>query len=244
MQEDALNKYKMWEGWREYFNLSSVVLGPDGKRVDWPAKQQNDVEVRGFAYPLPPVDLYRRNERRFPPPTHERNFREAYSLLVTLQSAKGPRRSMVWQCVYDRVNSNSRDSPRWQVAFLEAGGSDQLIKACTGVPAEADDNLAPHKKLTLTRDLEGEQQADVVQTERYLVIAIMGRMIGTSQESRVRLIKDGAVDCILEGTADLDPEVQACAIAGLKALVFFPEGRQVVDYTTLMSCLDRAVKDP
>jgi len=68
-------------------------------------------------------------------------------------------------------------------------------------------------------------------------MAILGRMLGTSAESRADLLGQGVVDYILEGLRDHDDEVRECAICSLKGLVQHPEGREVVSYATLVECL-------
>eukprot|EP00933_Yihiella_yeosuensis_P059505 TRINITY_DN60841_c0_g1_i1.p1 TRINITY_DN60841_c0_g1~~TRINITY_DN60841_c0_g1_i1.p1 ORF type:complete len:149 (-),score=26.61 TRINITY_DN60841_c0_g1_i1:136-582(-) len=127
------------------------------------------------------------------------------------------RRSYVLKAIYNFVDSNKRDSFAWQRGFLKAGGDEKLREFW----------LAP----------ESDTVADEEWSDRYWVIAIAGRMMGTCQESRVQLIKQGFVDYILEGCKSNDQELRECSVCALKGLIHHPEGREVVTYTTLLECL-------
>ncbi|CAJ1396040.1 unnamed protein product [Effrenium voratum] len=215
-QEEVLNHLKMWEGWGRYH--SSIVLGPD-QEIPLPAREEPDPNAVGFAYPLPPVEFRLRNSRKYPPPTDEEAFREMFKLLHYVCGEVLFKKNYVLSVIYNWINSNRRDSPVWQRGFIQAGGAQKLIEFWheEGADQETDDDYSIH----------------------YWVLAIVGRMMGTCQESRVHLIKEGLNKLVLEGTGSKNNEIRECAVCALKGLIQHPEGREVVTYKTLIECLAR-----
>mmetsp|Transcript_31648 Transcript_31648/g.57586 ORF Transcript_31648/g.57586 Transcript_31648/m.57586 type:complete len:237 (-) Transcript_31648:98-808(-) len=212
--EEVLAHLNLWEGWSRYHK--SIPLGPN-EEIVLPVTEDPDPEAVGFAYPLPPIEFCMRNEKKYPPPTDEEAFREMFKLLHYVCKEKLSRRSLVLGAIYNFINSNRRDSWAWQRGFLKAGGSKKLIEFWNNAePVAAEDEGYP---------------------DRYWVVAITGRMMGTCQESRVRLIQDGLVPLILEATKDDDDEIRECGVCSLKGLIQHPEGRDVVTYKTLIDAL-------
>merc|ERR1712113_808070 len=76
-------------------------------------------------------------------------------------------------------------------------------------------------------------------SDRYWIMVIFGRMLGTSEEARKELIKIGVVDLIAQGAKDVDKEVRACAVKAVKGLVKFEEGRKVIDFEMLIRLLGK-----
>merc|ERR1719502_2311400 len=116
------------------------------------------------------------------------------------------------------MNRNYRDSPGWQRGFIKAKGVQELLKIW-------EDPDPPAGKRVLG--------------DRYWVMAIFGRMLGTSEESRTALLKLGVVNYVIEATQDEDPNVRDCAICALKGLIQYREGRDAVPYEKLISCLTK-----
>ncbi|CAK9015118.1 unnamed protein product [Durusdinium trenchii] len=214
--EEVLQQLKMWEGWGRYH--SSIALGPD-QEILLPVREEPDPDTVGFAYPLPPLEFNLRNSRKYPPPTEEAAFREMFKLLHYVCREKLFTRNYVLSVIYDWVNSNRRDSPIWQRGFLTAGGAQKLIE--------------------FWHEEGADQELDDEYSVRYWVLALIGRMMGTLQESRTHLIKEGLVSLILEGTKSDQSEIRECAVCALKGLIQHPEGREVVTYKTLIECLGR-----
>eukprot|EP00931_Biecheleriopsis_adriatica_P114977 TRINITY_DN90836_c0_g1_i1.p1 TRINITY_DN90836_c0_g1~~TRINITY_DN90836_c0_g1_i1.p1 ORF type:complete len:238 (-),score=50.28 TRINITY_DN90836_c0_g1_i1:109-822(-) len=213
-QEEVLAHFKLWEGWGRYH--SSIPLGPD-EEIALPARDDPDPDTVGFAYPIPPLEFSLRNKKKYKAPTEEETFRETFKQLHYVCKEKLARRSYVLSVLYNWINSNRRDSFVWQRGFLKAGGARKLID--------------------FWNDPEPEDEEDEGYPDRYWVVAITGRMLGTCRESRVQLIKEGLHQLILEGTRDENEEIRECAVAGLKGLIHHPEGREVVTYKTLIDCL-------
>uniref|UniRef100_A0A7S2J1I8 Uncharacterized protein n=1 Tax=Alexandrium andersonii TaxID=327968 RepID=A0A7S2J1I8_9DINO len=216
--EEVLKEQRLWEGWSLYYK--SIPLGP-GQELQLPAKEESDPEVVGFAFPLPPVEYARRNPRKYPPPSDEEMNVSMFKLIHYTLKMKYFRQRYVLSVIYNHINCNTRDSPGWQRAFIKAGGIAKLweIWGMASGPGE-DDN-----------DHAGELP------EKYWVLAIFGRMMGTSAESRTRLIAENVVGIVLEGTKDPDDDVRECAICALKGLITHPEGRKVITYSMLIECL-------
>lgn len=214
--EEVLQALKMWEGWGRYH--SAIALGPD-QEIVLPVQEEPDPDTVGFAYPLPPLEFSLRNSRKFPPPTEEAALREMFKLLHYVCKERLCTKNYVLSVIYNWINSNRRDSPIWQRGFLTAGGADKLKEFW---------------------DEEGsDQELDDEYSVKYWVLAIIGRMMGTSQESRAHLVKEGLVSLILEGTKSDQTEIRECAVCALKGLIQHPEGREVVTYKTLIECLAR-----
>eukprot|EP00913_Durusdinium_trenchii_P018942 g17800.t1 len=146
-------------------------------------------------------------------------------------------RNYVLSVIYDWVNSNRRDSPIWQRGFLTAGGAQKLIEFWH--EEGADQALAPSTSVDVISMRIVVQELDDEYSVRYWVLALIGRMMGTLQESRTHLIKEGLVSLILEGTKSDQSEIRECAVCALKGLIQHPEGREVVTYKTLIECLGR-----
>lgn len=206
--EAELEKYHLWPGWVPHYNGGRLPLGPD-KFLEIPYEEEPDTEVVGFAYPLPPVEYALRNERKYPPPSEEDMFREMYKLVHKSLPGKLLKPSYIMCIIYNHINRNRRDSPGWQRGFIKAEGLEKIEPFATSSDPK----------------------------ERYWVMAILGRMMGTSAESRAHLLKVGAVPTILAGTKDEDEEVHECAVCALKGLIQYPEGRMVVTYDKLIECL-------
>jgi len=220
-RDEVLRAHGLWEGWGEHYD--AIPLGPS-KNLELPRYQHQDPQVVGFAAPLSHVAFELRNERRHPPSKDEDLFIEALKLVVALDSPLGSR-GVVLNSIYNCVNSNRRDSLGWQRALLKAGCARRLLELWRwSVPP---DDAGPPPEL-------GEPPSC---NDRYWVMAILGRMLGTSAESRADLLGQGVVDYIFEGLRDHDDEVRECAICSLKGLVQHPEGREVVSYDTLVECL-------
>lgn len=211
--EDVLRDHRLWEGWGQYYD--TIPLAP-GRELQLPSKEENDPEVVGFAFPLPPVEYAHRNERKFPPPGDEEMYMEMFKLLNHSLKMKLFKRSYVLAVVYGHINRNKRDSEGWQRAFIKAGGISRLFD--------------------IWRNPEKEDDAKTL-TDKYWVMAIIGRMMGTSTESRTRLINDNAVQFVLEGTKDSDDDIRECSMCALKGLITHPEGRKVITYSMLIECL-------
>merc|ERR1712224_269663 len=96
--------------------------------------------------------------------------------------------------IYNHINRNYRDSPGWQRGFIKAQGPQQLFD--------------------IWKDPEPAEGKRVL-GDMYWVMAIFGRMMGTSEESRHELLKLGAVNYIIEGTRHTEPNVRDCAICAL-----------------------------
>jgi hypothetical protein len=213
--EEVLKENRLWEGWAKYHTL--IPLGP-GKELQLPARETPDPDVVGFAVPLSCVEYALRNERKYPPPSEEDQYREMFKLIHQTLKLRLFKRSYTMSIIYNHINRNKRDSPGWQKGFIKAKGPQELIK--------------------IWKDPEPAEGKRVL-GDRYWVMAIFGRMLGTSEDSRRELLRLGIVDKIVEGTSDEDPNVQDCALCGLKALIQFPEGRTVVSYDLLISCLNK-----
>jgi len=216
--EDVLRENRMWEGWAKMH--SSIQLGHD-KVLQLPAPKAADPDVVGFAMPLPFLEYALRNERKFPPPKEEDQYREMFKLLHHTLKKGLFRRSYTLSIIYNHINRNWRDSAGWQRAFIKAGGPEELIEFWS--------NPEPGVGKRVLGD-------------RYWVLAIFGRMIGTSDESREYLLNHRIDDIIVEGTKDEDPNVQQCALCALKALVQHPEGRSAISYEKLIDCLTNLPK--
>merc|ERR1719221_1461025 len=87
-------------------------------------------------------------------------------------------RCMALSSIYSLINQNKRDSPRWQAAFIKAGGVKELLNIWKQVPSPAG-------------------AAEPALSAHYWVVAIFGRMMGTCEVSRAHLMQEGAVDVIL-----------------------------------------------
>lgn len=216
-QEEVLKHLKMWEGWGRYH--SSIVLGPD-EEISLPAREEPDPDNVGFAYPLPPVEFPLRNTKRYPPPTEEDACREMFKLLHYVCEQKLAPKNSVLSVVYNWINSNRRDSPVWQRGLIKVGGAQKLLELWQDETSEAQE--------------DGEEYPC-----RYWVLAIVGRMMGTEQESRAHLISEGLVSVILKGTRHHNDDIRECAVCAIKGLIQHPEGREVVTYKTLIECLAR-----
>jgi len=221
-REELLKDHRLWDGWGMYYD--AIPLGPS-KSLDMPKRAQEDPDVVGFAYPLPPVAFKLRNERKHPPPKEHDMLREVFTCIAAIDSALY-RRSSVLGAIYNMVDSNKRDSPGWQKCLLQAGLREKLFRIWRHEPSNKE-----------AKEEADESEDEGQLSERYWVMAVLGRMMGTCRDSRVQLIEEGAVEYILEGARDADSQVQECAICALKGLIQHPEGRQVVTYTTLMECL-------
>mmetsp|Transcript_47935 Transcript_47935/g.126935 ORF Transcript_47935/g.126935 Transcript_47935/m.126935 type:complete len:222 (-) Transcript_47935:133-798(-) len=209
--EQTLSDYNLWPGWASQYNGTQMPIGP-GKFLDIPREEEPDTEVVGFAYPLAHVEYALRNERKHPPPTEEDMFQEMHKLINNSLDAKLLKPSYVMCVIYNHINRNRRDSEGWQHGLIRSGGVEKLVRHATGGDAR----------------------------ERYWVMAIFGRMLGTSEVSRRYLLDGGVVEHILTGTRDQDEEVRECAICALKGLIQYPEGRAVVSYDKLIECLSSA----
>jgi len=217
--QEVLVEHKLWEGWSKYYR--TIPLGP-GQKLQLPREEEPDPDVVGFAYPLAPVPFALRNERRFPPPTDERMYREMFKLVHWAMKRKQCSRSSVLSAIYGHINRNRRDSLGWQRGFIRAGGIAFLFESWR----EPEDVLvAPAGVLNRHLGI------------RYWVMAVLGRMLGTSRESRARLIEGGAIGLIIEGTRAEDEMVVDCALYALKGLVQHAEGRQLISHNTLLECL-------
>mmetsp|Transcript_36684 Transcript_36684/g.114236 ORF Transcript_36684/g.114236 Transcript_36684/m.114236 type:complete len:234 (-) Transcript_36684:88-789(-) len=210
----VLAEHGLWEGWS--MTHDSIPLSSE-EELALPKKQEQDLEVVGFAFPLPPVEYALRNERRYPPPSQEVMDKEMSRLLHHTLEQKLFNRCYVLSIIYSRINQNRRDSPGWQRAFVKAGGIAKLME--------------------FWRDPEPGQEEGQPSMDRYWVMATLGRMMGTCTESRQRLLEDGIVDLVLEGAKDPDDMVQDCSVCALKGLIQHPEGRVVVTPNVLISCL-------
>merc|ERR1712039_68725 len=197
----------MWEGWSQEYN--TLQLGP--QEVKMAVEEEKDPGSVGFAFPLSPVEFAFRNERKYPPPTDDEMYSEMARLIHQSLAIKEPmfKSSYVLSIIYSHINRNKRDSPGWQRGLIKAGGVQKLVRFASS---------------------EDER-------ERYWAIAILGRMVGTCEESRKRIIEVGAHESILAGTKDGDEEVRDCGVSGLKGLIQYPEGRTVVSYDMLIECL-------
>jgi hypothetical protein len=213
--EEVLKENRMWEGWAKKYN--SIPLGP-GKELQLPPREVPDPEVVGFAVPLPCVEYALRNERKFPPPSEEDQYREMFKLIHQSLKQRLFKRSYTMSIIYNHINRNHRDSAGWQRGFIKANGPQELVKIW----------MDPDP-------VEGKR----VLGDRYWVMAIFGRMVGTSEESRRELLRLGTQDYIIEGTKDDDNNVRDAALCALKALIQFPEGRTAISYEKLIECLTK-----
>mmetsp|Transcript_133390 Transcript_133390/g.414805 ORF Transcript_133390/g.414805 Transcript_133390/m.414805 type:complete len:189 (-) Transcript_133390:11-577(-) len=169
----GLKAHNLWEGWGRYYD--SIPLGPGQEMRLAPQEDPNPEEV-GFAYPLPPVEYAYRNERKHPPPTEEAMRTEMFKLVHHSLKVKTLPRSHVLAVVYNHVSVNKRDGPGWQRAFIQAGGISSLFEAWREPTRTPDEDTL---------------------SDKYWVMAILGCMMGTCQESRVTLIGKGAVELVL-----------------------------------------------
>jgi hypothetical protein len=211
--EDVLKQFHFWEGWaRAYKN---IPLGP-GHVLELPEHELPDPEVLGYAMPIAPVEYGLRNERKYPPPSDEDMWREMFKLVQYTLKRNVLKRTYTMSIIYNHINRNSRDSPGWQQAFIKARGPQFLLEIWRNPEP-------PEGKRTM-----GEQ---------YWVLAVLGRMCGTSEDSRTALIKLGVPDIFLEGTRKEDENVKGCAIAALRGLVHYPDGRAAVSFEQLLTCM-------
>lgn len=226
-REQILREHGLWEGWASLYD--AVPLSPD-KVLDLGTRQSMpDPEVIGFAFPLPPVDFSRRNERKFPPLSEEEAFREMFNIVRGSLHDRQYDRCSVLAVLYDMINSNRRDSPRWQRAFLEVGGLECLLELW-----RCPEHDLPSEVAFLPGGVSNTQ---AVRSVHYWIVALLGRMMGTCEASRRRLIEEGAVDVILEAARSSEDDVRECAVCSLKGLIQYPEGREQVTYQTLIDCL-------
>lgn len=220
--QEVLKANYFWEGWAKYHD--ALPLGPDSV-LQLPPKDPPDPENVGFAMPLACIEYALRNERKFPPPSDNDMFREMFKLVNYTLKTRLLRRSYTMSIIYNHINRNYRDSPGWQRGFIKAGG--------------------PKLFYEIWKDPEPAQGKKVL-GDQYWIVAIFGRMLGTSEESRAYLIPGdesrgvpGVLDTIIAGTRSEDANVADCAICALKALIQFPEGRAAVPYQKLIECLQR-----
>jgi hypothetical protein len=183
-----------------------------------PHKEVPDPEIVGFSMKLPPVEYALRNERKYPPPSQEDMFREMFKLIQHTMKLQILRRSYVMSIIYNHICRNYRDSFGWQAGFIKAKGPQAFFEYW-----QAPD--PPDGKRTMG--------------DRYWIMAIFGRMVGTCEESRRELIKLGVVYYIIEGTKDDDPKVKECAVYALRGLIQYEEGRNAVSYEKLIETLIR-----
>mmetsp|Transcript_92041 Transcript_92041/g.168848 ORF Transcript_92041/g.168848 Transcript_92041/m.168848 type:complete len:265 (+) Transcript_92041:96-890(+) len=210
----VLKEHGFWVGWA---NTHSVIpLGP-GKTLKLPPKESPDPEIVGFAMPMAPVEYALRNERRYPPPSEEDMYREMFKHFHHTIRQGLFKRSYTLSVIYHHINRNGRDSPGWQRGLIKAKGVQCLVEYWKNPESEKSD---------------GRSLGD-----KYWVLAIFGRMMGTNAESRAHLIEKGVTEIILEGTRNKDDVVRDCAVCALKGLIQFPEGRQMVTYDKLIECL-------
>mmetsp|Transcript_37871 Transcript_37871/g.100189 ORF Transcript_37871/g.100189 Transcript_37871/m.100189 type:complete len:224 (+) Transcript_37871:3-674(+) len=186
----------------------TLPLGP-GREVPLDRPDSPDPSVCGFAYPLPPVEFALRNERKFPPITEEEQLAEMFRIVRQMLDTKFFKTKYVLSIVFSHINRNKRDSLGWQRAFIRVGGVKRLIRL-----ASSEDEMV-----------------------RYWAGAILGRMLGTSEESRRHLIATGAADVVLKLAKDIEEEVRDCAICAIKGFIQSEEGRKYVTYETLIECL-------
>lgn len=211
--EEVLKDHHFWEGWAQTYKV--FPLGP-GYELHLPHKEMPDPEDVGFSMKLPPVEYALRNERKYPPPSNDDMFREMFKLVQYTLKMQIMRRSYVMSIIYNHICRNYRDSPGWQRGFIKAKGPQALFEYWQN--AEAGDG-----KKTMG--------------DRYWIMAIFGRMVGTCKESRRELIRLGVVDYIIEGTKDEDPKVKEVAVFALRGLIQHDEGREAVSYEKLISTL-------
>jgi hypothetical protein len=211
--EEILKEYHFWEGWA--LTHRSIPLGP-GQELVLPPKEEIDPEVVGFAVQLPPVEYALRNERKYPPPSEDDQYHEMFKLVQHTLKFKVLRRSYTMSIIYNHICRNKRDSNGWQKGFIKAKGVELFFEIWK-------DPEPPEGKRTMG--------------DRYWIMAIFGRMLGTSADSRNDLISMGVVDLIFEGTRDADPNVRENSTMSLKGLIQFPEGRAAVSYDKLIDCL-------
>lgn len=222
-REQVLREINLWEGWGELY--SSIPLGPDND-LELPEKEDEpNPDVVGFAYPLAPVEFAFRNERRYPPMSEEDQYREMFKLMHHTIESEMFKRSYTLSIVYHHINSNRRESPGWQRSFIKVGGVQKLFEYFE------DPEYINQDEEYLT-DGTAEALGD-----RYWVMAILGRMMGTDSESRKYLTEVGAVDYVLLGTRDNDDQVRDCASSALKGLIQHADGMQVVTRDKLIKCL-------
>lgn len=213
MPEDVLKEHKLWDGWGTYYE--SIPLGP-GQKLQLPKNEKDDPEVLGFAYPLAPVEYQYRNERKYPPPTEDQMYREMFKLIHFSLKKGILKRSYALSLVYDHINRNKRDSFGWQRGLIKAGGI---------------------QKLTEFWNTPDNEDTSGGYSDRYWVLAIFGRMLGTYRESRIRLLKEDIIKIILAAAKDADEDIWQCALCGLKGLIQHPEGREKVSYNMLIECM-------
>lgn len=213
--QEVLKANFLWEGWAKYHD--AIPLGPNSV-LQLPPKDDSDPDVVGFAMPLACIEYALRNERKFPPPQDEDMFREMFKLVNYTLKQRLLRRSYTMSIIYNHINRNYRDSAGWQRGFIKARG--------------------PQLFFEIWEDPDPAQGKKVL-GDRYWILAIFGRMIGTCEESRHKLIKLGVVDIITQGTQQEDKNCHDCAICALKALIQSPEGRQAVPYQKLIECMQK-----
>eukprot|EP00428_Durinskia_dybowskii_P034556 CAMPEP_0170272872 /NCGR_PEP_ID=MMETSP0116_2-20130129/36396_1 /TAXON_ID=400756 /ORGANISM="Durinskia baltica, Strain CSIRO CS-38" /LENGTH=266 /DNA_ID=CAMNT_0010524095 /DNA_START=1 /DNA_END=801 /DNA_ORIENTATION=+ len=227
-------KRSLWEGWGYY--LDSVPLG-DGQDIELEKIKRPDPDIVGFAYPLPPVPFEVRNPRRFPPPSEDEMFAGMCKLVRLGLVSRAYSFVEVLDAIYQYVGSNSRDAPAWQRAFIKVGGIQRLKLLWRDTESKLPQGTPPDT-VRISRE---PRKAAVPDSQdmgvRYYVVAIIGRMLGTIQESRVRLIKDGMLDIVLEAAQDHDENVRECGLYALKGVVQHPEGRQEISYDKLIGLL-------
>jgi len=216
MPEDILKEHKLWDGWGAYYD--AIPLGPDQKLALPKTVDKDDQELVGFAFPLAPVEFQYRNERKYPPPTEDQMFREMYKLIQFSLKKGILKRSYALSLVYEHINRNKRDSDGWQRGFIKAGGIQKLKEFWHNPDNEDTSGGFP---------------------DRYWVLAIFGRMLGTCKESRIRLIKEDVHKIILAGAKDLDEDIWSCALCGLKGLIQHNEGRKEISYNMLIDVMGR-----
>lgn len=208
-QMTAREVLKMYGMWEGWATFCKTIsIGPN-KVLELPRVTEPDPEVVGWAFPLNTVEYALRNERKFPGPTVQDMNSEMFKLVNQSLVNKMFNDSYILGIIFNHINRNSRDSEGWQRAFIKVGGIKKLYGYATSDESK----------------------------DRYWTMAILGRMLGTSAESRDFLLKDGAVDFIVEGTKDEDLEVRESAICALKGLIQFADGRAVVSYDLLVECL-------
>jgi hypothetical protein len=213
--EDVLKEYKLWEGWAATHRV--IPLGPNHELRLRP-KEELDPEVVGFAMPLPAVEYALRNERKYPPPSESDCQAEMFKLIQHTLKMKILRRSYTMSIIYNHICRNKRDSNNWQKGFIHAKGVEMFME--------------------IWKDPEPPEGTRTM-GDRYWIVAIIGRMLGTSQDSRKTLIDMGVVDLIIEGTRDEDKNVRDNSVMALKGLIQYPEGRVAVSYDKLIDCLSR-----
>mmetsp|Transcript_68894 Transcript_68894/g.128617 ORF Transcript_68894/g.128617 Transcript_68894/m.128617 type:complete len:240 (-) Transcript_68894:61-780(-) len=205
--EEVLQEVKLWPGWCKFYS-GRIPLGK-GQYLELPDEAEPDAEMVGLAYPLAPVEYGMRNERRHPPPTQQVQDRVMFRLVQQSLEMKTVKPSYVLSVIYSHINRNARDSLGWQRAFMKA-----------------------HGYVKLDQMFHSEDPRD-----RYWVVALLGRMMGTSAESRKDLLELNMAEIIIAGCSDEDEDVRECARAAVKGLIQYPEGRKLITYDVLIECL-------